>query len=120
MKSSLFALAIIVLLLSSWPALSQEPLELQYPSVPGAQAPTTTDTPIANYAKYVFVFIISISGIIGLFILIYGGFVYFTSAGDPSKTNEAKAYIKSAILGMIILLLSYLIAKTINPQILNW
>ncbi len=51
-------------------------------------------------------------------VIIYGGMRYLTSAGNPSSVEEAKDAITSAVTGLILALLSWLILSTINPDIL--
>ncbi|GAI38764.1 unnamed protein product, partial [marine sediment metagenome] len=48
---------------------------------------------------------------------VYGGFLYLISAGAPVKMIAAKDQITGGILGLVILLSSYLILTTINPQL---
>lgn len=48
---------------------------------------------------------------------VLGGARHLTSAGDPTKMSDARDQIFSGILGLIILLASYLILTTINPQL---
>jgi len=67
----------------------------------------------------IYTYIISISGIIGLVALTWGGVLYLTSAGKPEKLDQAKKQIFSALLGIIILLSSYIILKTINPELVE-
>lgn len=50
-------------------------------------------------------------------VLIYAGFRYYTSFGNPAAHKDAKDWISSAFLGLAILLGSYLILTTINPQL---
>ena len=97
--------------------LAQKQLEVVYPQVPGAETPTTTKTALPEYLKYVFTFAIMVSGLLAFGALIYGGFSYLTSAGDPSKMKEGQDQIMAGFLGLIIILSSYLILNTINPQL---
>lgn len=95
---------------------AQRGLEVQYPEFGGIK-PETTAVGLPNYVKYIFVFSISFAGLVALFSLIYAGFRYLTSTGDPAKQRDAKDQIFSAIFGLLILLGSYLILTTINPQL---
>jgi hypothetical protein len=65
----------------------------------------------------IFNFIITLVGIIAFAVLLYAGFLYLTSAGNPEERKKAKERIKSVIFGVSILLLSYLILTTINPEL---
>jgi len=58
----------------------------------------------------------------------FGGFKILISAGNPSKYKEGLSYIKNAVIGYGIVLVSMLIVNTILQQIgvaewtglLNW
>lgn len=91
-------------------------LEIKYPPMRGLQ-PERVDFPITGYVKYIFNFAIAIVGLIALGVLIVSGIQYLTSAGEPETLKSAKSRIKSAFLGILILLFSYLILFTINPQL---
>ncbi|MEK7585033.1 MAG: hypothetical protein AAB455_00755 [Patescibacteria group bacterium] len=45
--------------------------------------------------------------------IVYGGVLMVISAGNDGKRSEAKGIIKTAITGLVIILASYLIVKTI-------
>lgn len=92
-------------------------LEIQYPDI-NNNAPNTTKTLLPDYIEYIFKLSLMIAGLVSFGALVYGGFGYMTSAGNPSKMDDAKQKIISAILGLIILLSSYLILITINPQLI--
>lgn len=90
--------------------------EIQYPSVPGAPTPTAKTT-FPEYVKYLFNLSITVAGVIALGVLIWAGISWLTSAGNPTAIAEAKEKIVGAFIGLIILLSSYLILTTINPQL---
>lgn len=92
-------------------------LEIEYPTVPGVETPVTTKTALPEYLRYIFTFAIIIAGLLAFGAMIYGGIRYLTSAGDPAKMKDAMAQVTAGILGLIILLSSYLILNTINPQL---
>ncbi len=92
-------------------------LELVYPQIPGAVTPQYISTGIPAYVEYLFNLAVWAIGLIIFFVLLYQGFLYFTSAGNPGKLTDSIDGIKSAGLGAIILLSAYLIFNTINPQL---
>ncbi|MBI4062647.1 hypothetical protein HY410_01880 [Candidatus Gottesmanbacteria bacterium] len=52
---------------------------------------------------------------IALFIMILNsGFRYLTSAGDPKKLEAARETLTSAIVGVVLIAIGYLILKTIE------
>ena len=98
-------------------ALADRKLEITYPSFNLANAPTTVKTFLPDYLRYIFVFAIGISGFIIFGVMIVAGFRYFTSSGNPAVINDAKDQIFSAFIGVIVLLSSYILLRTINPQL---
>lgn len=113
----LFSLIFLVFLWFSCSCLAQRELEIEYPEILG-EKPETVETGLPEYVKYIFNFAMLIVGLVTLSALIWGGIHYLSSAGDPSKLKTAKEQIFAAILGLVILLSSYLILASINPQLL--
>lgn len=62
---------------------------------------------ISRFMKYLFPF----AGLLLLLYLIIGGFGYLTSAGDPKKTESAQHQITNALIGFLILFLSFWIVE---------
>ncbi len=71
--------------------------------------------PIGDMVAKFYSWALDIGSMVALGIVIFGGVLYISAAGDPSRQNEAKEWIKAAIYGLILLLLSYLLLHTINP-----
>ena len=94
-------------------------LEIEYPEISGLK-PETVETGLPEYVKYVFNFAIFGIGFILFGALVYAGILYLTSTGQPAKLQEAKERLSSAFLGVIILVSSYLILTTINPQLVKF
>jgi len=95
-------------------------LEIEYPGlgVPGVETPTITESSaLGDYLKYIFTLAIIIGGLIVFGAMVYGGILYLTSAGDPTKMKDGQDQIMAGFFGLIILLSSYLILNTINPQL---
>lgn len=67
----------------------------------------------------IFTWSLGIGGMASLGIIIFGGILYITSAGNTSRQGEAKEWIKASILGLILLAAGYLILYVINPWILS-
>lgn len=57
------------------------------------------------------VFIIAI--IVALFYLIWGGFKWLTSGGDKAAVQAAREHIVAAIIGLVIIFLSYFILNIV-------
>lgn len=116
-KKILLLLIFISFLIGSFCFAQGRELEIEYPGVPGVETPTTVKTALPEYLQYVFTFAIIIAGLLAFGSLIYGGIRYLTSAGDPTKMSDAKNQVIAGFSGLIILLSSYLILNTINPQL---
>ena len=111
-----FLLLFLFVLGASFVLAQDKELEVKYPGVPEAEAPTAK-TVLPDYVKYIFNLSIIIGGLVAFGVFILGGAKHLTSAGDPTKMSDAKDQIFAGFLGLIILLSSYLILTTINPQL---
>ncbi|MFH1036794.1 MAG: hypothetical protein V1756_01855 [Patescibacteria group bacterium] len=121
MKKVIFiSLIITFLCIAVFISAEDRPLEVDYPKVPGLDIIPTTVGQSDNlgfYAKYIFNFGIGIVGLVGFGVLLAGGIKYLTSAANPTAIKSAKDQMRSSFLGILLLLFSYLILTTINPQL---
>jgi hypothetical protein len=78
----------------------------------------TGAAPLGGYLIALYNFLLGAVGIIAMMMLVYGGFRYMTSAGNPAAMGDAKDIFYSAIIGLSLALVSYLIIGTINPELL--
>ena len=109
----LFSLSVF----SSFALAAEKELETEYPEIGGEKI--TEETTLPEYVRYIFKLSFIIAAVISLAVLIYGGFVFLTSAGSPIAQNEGKKWLFGGILGLIIMLSSYLILNAINPELLK-
>lgn len=58
--------------------------------------------------------VVLLSGICALLMIIIGGFEWLISTGDVGRIGSAKEKISSAIIGLLIVLASYLILTVIG------
>ncbi|MFH0740146.1 MAG: hypothetical protein V1819_03515, partial [bacterium] len=65
---------------------------------------------IYNVTNWIF-FILTILVVL---MIIYGGFVYITSAGDPAGATKGKAILTYAIIGLAIALIAKLIPSLVR------
>jgi hypothetical protein len=91
-------------------------LEITWPPSPGGTELTSGST-FDVLVKYLYEWGIALGGIVAFFVLVFAGFQYLTSAGDPGKMKEAKDRIFSAFLGLILLLSTWIILNAINPEL---
>lgn len=91
-------------------------LELQYPSILGFSVNDTST--LSDYVKYFFNIGMALAVIIAVGTVAAGGVYYLISYGKGKFTDEGKSWIKSGLLGLLIIFCAYLIMYTINPGLL--
>jgi len=79
----------------------------------------TDQTTPEEVISYIFQLLVGIGALIAVAMVVMAGVEWMTSDGNPGKIDGAKTKIKNALLGVGVLLGSYLIINTINPQIAN-
>ena len=66
-------------------------------------------------------YILSFLGLVAVIIILWGGFLWMTSAGDDDKVAKARKLIISGIIGIVIILAAFIIANfaisTIGAQL---
>jgi len=53
------------------------------------------------------------AGLLAVAFIIWGGFMYITSRGNEELATEAKNIIRNAIIGLVVIILSYVIVVVI-------
>ena len=86
---------------------------------PAGSGPNFTNTPqsLQEVIQNIFNLALMVSGILAFGAVIYGAFMYTFSAGNPGMQSDARDQILQAFLGLALLLGSYLILNTINPNL---
>lgn len=81
-------------------------------------APPTEGLPtnLGQLISQIFTWSLGILGISVFVMFFYSGFLWLTAAGNTGKITEAKTHMTNAVFGAILLLSSYLILYTINPD----
>ena len=87
-------------------------------AIPG-MGTLTSSTPPGAYISGFYNFALGIAGVLALGAIVYGGILYAASMGNPSKQSEGKAWIWSALTGILLLGGAYLVLYTINPNLVN-
>ena len=75
------------------------------------------EIPIAGQISSLYTWALGIGALVALGVLIYGGIIYTTSAGNESRMGDAKEWVFGAVIGLFLLFGSYLILNTINPEL---
>lgn len=63
--------------------------------------------------------ILPLIGAIAVGMVIYGGVLFITSSGDPEKVTKARKTLMWAIIGIIIVVLSYAIVVSLSKLIVK-
>ena len=61
--------------------------------------------------------VVGVLGLLAVAIIIYGGFMYTTSAGDASKIKKAKDTIMYGVVGLVVALLAFAIVNFVVSSI---
>lgn len=89
-------------------------LELEYPELFGMDIGSGT---FSEYIKYFFNLGVGISAILALIILTYGSITFLIDYGRGKILSEGKEWMKAGIFGLLLSISAYLIAFTINPNL---
>ncbi len=90
-------------------------------STPDLQLPEFTheSSSIASMINKIYIYALSIAGVLAIVMIVYGGISYALDPGNAAKQGEAKEIMQSAIWGIVLLVGAYVILKTINPDLVQ-
>ena len=71
------------------------------------------------YIEAIYKFGIWTIGISAMLMIVIGGIMYITSAGNTSSTGKAKGIITDALIGIVMALCAWLILYVINPDLVK-
>jgi PKD repeat protein len=86
---------------------------LKAPSEKGYDEGITRVTTLREYAINVTNFVLGFLGLVGVIMVIYGGFLYLTAAGETDQMDKGKKAIIYAIVGILIVMASFAIVNTV-------
>ncbi|MBD3208708.1 MAG: hypothetical protein GF370_04630 [Candidatus Nealsonbacteria bacterium] len=112
-KKLIFSFFLLLGLTMSARALA---LELKWPPSPAGTTLSST-TSFTEFVSYAYEWGIALGGVLTFGVLVWQGFQFMTSGGDTGKLKHARERMTEAVAGLIILLGSFLILNTINPQL---
>jgi len=119
LSKHLLAFSIIMLMMLPLISLAADgPLDLLEETGIGTGSdgiPGTGNLPelIGNIIK----FFLSFLGILAVILILYAGFLWMTAGGDTGKVDKAKAYIKNAVIGIIIIMSAYILTTFIIENV---
>ena len=99
------------------PASLIEETQVDWPTAPLGGYELNENSSLADLVAYFFGWGVGLGGLAVFIALIIAGVQLITSVADPGKMNEAKKRIRSAALGLGLLLSSWAIFNLINPNL---
>ncbi len=60
-----------------------------------------------------------LAAVIAVIFIIYGGFLYITSAGDATQATKGRTSLVNALIGLAMVVLSYLIVQVVYNFLVN-
>ncbi len=71
------------------------------------------DTPIGSIISFIVAFIIVLAFLAALMFIVIGAFQWITSGGDKQKVSDARNHIIAAVIGLIVIALSFVIINVV-------
>ncbi len=122
-------LSFVVLFPLATLAADPVPLRLEFapPCIPSpgvlgldtCAAPLTANSTIQDYLIRLYQFAVGISGIVAVGMIVWGSIQISLFTESITQKSEGREKITSAIIGIVLLLGSYLILSTVNPRIVS-
>lgn len=72
-----------------------------------------------EYLQLWYSFVVGVVGILATVIMMWGGFKWLTSRGNAAAIGDAKDRIWSAVIGLVLVFLSYNLLWIINPKLVE-
>ncbi len=113
------ALLFFVFLLFFAGGMSIEAMEADYPEIGGLRPVFAEEEGFSGYVLYIAQFLIGLALIITVLALVKGGILLMTSAGDPLKIRNSKEQFSAALMGLLIVLSSFVFLSAIDPKLLK-
>lgn len=96
-------------------------------TIPGSSFQAGTSTKIEDstasigiYVKSIYNYLVGIVGIVAAIVLMLAGVIWLTAGGSPDKVSQAKNLIAGSLTGLVLVLVSYVILRTINPYLVDF
>ncbi len=79
----------------------------------GFSSPLTTAQTPAQLATQIINIMLLFAGIVAVFFIIIGGYRYLTAGGNSEQAESGRTSVVNAIIGVVIIILSYVIINVI-------
>ena len=115
MLKKFFLVLLLVAVAAPVAAFAEVKLNLNYPDF-GPFNPSENQS-LGALIGYLYFFIVGIAGLAAFVMLVWGGVQWLLSGAIPSQASEAKEKIRNAIIGLLLVLASFLIIQVVNPEL---
>ena len=82
-----------------------------------------TGTSITGAASNVILILLSVLGIVFIFLLVYGGIEWMSAGGNESRKSKSQEIIRAAIIGLAVVLgayaISYYVIKAVGTSLIT-
>lgn len=112
MRKAISALTIIPYLAATTPVFAQGVLDASIKTPAGTKI-IGPNTSVGSIVSFLVAFIIVIAFLAALLYIVIGAFQWITSGGDKQKVADARNHIIAAIIGLIVIALSFVIINVI-------
>jgi hypothetical protein len=85
------------------------------PDEPDVEVGEIDYEPISKFVADLYVRALGIGGLIAMILIVYGGVRYTMSGSNPAIKADAKEWIVSALLGLLLLFSAYMLLQFISP-----
>ncbi|MDP2741524.1 MAG: pilin [bacterium] len=109
MRKKLFLFFLLFFLLASNSCFAAVNINVPLFNIPNPTLP--------QYIMFFFQMAMALGGILAVLSLVFSGIQFIYSSGNPEGIGEAKKRATSAVLGLILLLSSFVIITAINPEL---
>lgn len=75
---------------------------------------------LARCVNQVYVYSMAVAAILALVMIVIGGYITLTAAGNAQRASDGRKYINSSIIGLILLFGAYILLYTINPDLVDF
>jgi hypothetical protein len=122
-KRSKHLLSLLLLtVLGSWTLLVMRPVQADtsllnsqtgLTEISQAYGGNSTPTDIRTIVSQIIYLLLGLLGTLFIVLTIFAGFKYMTSGGNEEKTSEAITLLRNAVIGLVIILLSWTVTRVV-------
>ena len=87
--------------------------QIDFGTLENIATPSLGGTTLGNLVSILVTYLLPLAGLLLLLYLVFAGFQYLTSGGDPKKIEVAKQKLTSGIIGFIVVFISYWLVQLV-------